>query len=122
MNPRKDWKMTAGMWTIMYPVADLDAAKSLYGELFGVEPYMDESYYVGYNVADQNIGLDPNGHSKGMSGPTGYWHVDDIEAALDGLVARGATKAQEITDVGGGKLIATAQDPDGNVIGLLQMP
>jgi predicted enzyme related to lactoylglutathione lyase len=122
MNPRKDWKMTAGMWTIMYPVADLDAAKSLYGELFGVEPYMDESYYVGYKVADQNIGLDPNGHSKGMSGPTGYWHVDDIEAALDGLVARGATKAQEITDVGGGKLIATAQDPDGNVIGLLQMP
>jgi predicted enzyme related to lactoylglutathione lyase len=122
MNPRKDWKMTAGMRTIMYPVADLDAAKSLYGELFGVEPYMDESYYVGYKVADQNIGLDPNGHSKGMSGPTGYWHVDDIEAALDGLVARGATKVQEITDVGGGKLIATAQDPDGNVIGLLQMP
>jgi predicted enzyme related to lactoylglutathione lyase len=122
MKQRKDWKMTAGMRTIMYPVADLDAAKSLYGELFGVEPYMDESYYVGYNVADQNIGLDPNGHSKGMSGPTGYWHVDDIEAALDGLVARGATKVQEITDVGGGKLIATAQDPDGNVIGLLQMP
>jgi predicted enzyme related to lactoylglutathione lyase len=122
MKQRKDWKMTAGMRTIMYPVADLDAAKSLYGELFGVEPYMDESYYVGYNVADQNIGLDPNGHSKGMSGPTGYWHVDDIKAALDGLVARGAAKVQEITDVGGGKLIATAQDPDGNVIGLLQMP
>jgi len=56
--------MTAGMWTIMYPVADLDAAKSLYGELFGVEPYMDESYYVGYKVADQNIGLDPTGTAK----------------------------------------------------------
>lgn len=114
--------MTAGMRTIMYPVVDLDAAKNLYGELFGVEPYMDEAHYVGYNVEDQNIGLDPNGHSKGMTGPTGYWHVDDIEAALDGLVARGATKVQEITDVGGGKLIATAHDADGNVIGLLQMP
>jgi predicted enzyme related to lactoylglutathione lyase len=122
MNQRKDWRMTAGMRTIMYPVADLDAAKGLYGALFGVEPYMDEPYYVGYNVADQNIGLDPNGHSKGMSGPTGYWHVDDIKAALDGLVARGAAKVQEINDVGGGKLIATAQDADGNVIGLLQMP
>jgi predicted enzyme related to lactoylglutathione lyase len=114
--------MTAGMRTIIYPVADLEAAKSLYGELFSVEPYMNETYYVGYNVADQNIGLDPNGHNKGMTGPTGYWHVDDIEAALDGLIARGATKVQDITDVGGGKLIATANDPDGNVIGLLQAP
>ena len=114
--------MTTGMQTIIYPVADLDSAKSIYGELFGVESYMDEPYYVGYNVAGQDVGLDPNGHGKGMTGPTGYWHVGDINATLDGLVARGASKVQDVTDVGGGKLIATAQDPDGNVIGLLQMP
>jgi predicted enzyme related to lactoylglutathione lyase len=29
---------------------------------------------------------------------------------------------QDVRDVGGGRLIATAQDPDGNVIGLLQDP
>lgn len=114
--------MTAGIRTIMYPVSDLDAAKGLYGGLFGVEPYMDEPYYVGYKVADQDVGLDPNGHSKGLTGPTGYWHVDDIEATLEALLARGATKVQDVADVGGGKLIATAQDFDGNVIGLLQQP
>ena len=114
--------MTAGMRTIIYPVVDLDAAKTLYGELFGIEPYMDEPYYVGYNVGDQNVGLDPNGHGKGMTGPTGYWHVDDLEAALEGLVLRGASRVQDITDVGRGKLIAAAQDGDGNFIGLLQMP
>jgi predicted enzyme related to lactoylglutathione lyase len=34
----------------------------------------------------------------------------------------GAETLQEISDVGGGKLIATVKDTDGNVIGLLQMP
>jgi hypothetical protein len=29
-------------------------------------------------VEGQNVGLDPNGHSKGMTGPVGYRHVDDI--------------------------------------------
>lgn len=114
--------MTSGMRTIMHPVSDLDAAKRLYGGLFDVEPYMDEPYYVGYNVGDQDVGLDPNGHAKGMTGPTGYWHVDDIETSLDVLIAGGATKVQDVTDVGGGKLIATVRDIDGNAIGLLQMP
>ena len=30
---------------------------------------MDQPYYVGYNVAGQDIGLDPNGHRQGMTGP-----------------------------------------------------
>lgn len=114
--------MTLGLKTIMYPVADLDAAKRLYGTLIDTAPYMDEPYYVGYNIAGQDVGLDPNGHAKGLTGPTGYWHVADIAATLDAIVAAGATKTHDVTDVGGGKLIATVRDTDGNVIGLLQMP
>ena len=76
--------MTSGLKTILYPVKDLSAAKELYGKLFGT-PYMDESYYVGWGVAGQDVGLDPNGDAKGMTGPVGYWHVDDIEATLDAL-------------------------------------
>lgn len=114
--------MTTGMQTIMYPVADLEDAKRLFDTLFGTDPYMDELYYVGYNVAGQDVGLDPNGHEKGLKGPTGYWHVTDIAAALDGLVAQGAKTTQNITDVGGGKLIATVEDANANVIGLLQQP
>lgn len=36
------------------------------------------------------------------------------------LLDAGAEPQQPITDVGGGRLIATATDPDGNAIGLLQ--
>jgi hypothetical protein len=59
--------MTQGMQTVIYPVKDLDRAKALYGALFGT-PVMDEPYYVGFRVADQDVGLDPHGHSQGMTG------------------------------------------------------
>jgi predicted enzyme related to lactoylglutathione lyase len=77
-------------------------------------------WYVGFDVDGQHIGLDPNGHSRGMTGPLAYAHVDDIRKCLKALLAAGAVAGQEITDVGGGKLIATAKDADGNLIGLLQ--
>jgi predicted enzyme related to lactoylglutathione lyase len=110
------------MKTVIYPVKDVAAAKQLYGKLFGVAPDMDEAYYVGFNVEGQDVGLDPNGHSKGMTGPVGYWNVDDITESLAALLEAGAEAQQPISDVGGGKLIATVKDPDGNVIGLLQAP
>ena len=113
--------MTSGMKTIIYPVKDIEVAKQLYGNLFGT-PAMDEPYYVGFRLADQDVGLDPNGHSKGMTGPVGYWHVDDINESLEALLAAGAEPQQPVTDVGGGKLIATVTDADGNLVGLLQAP
>lgn len=94
----------------------------MFGSLLGAEPIMDEPYYVQFNVADQEIGLDPHGHGKGMTGPVIYWQVDDIETSLTQLVEAGAELQQAASDVGGGKLIATAKDADGNVIGLMQSP
>jgi predicted enzyme related to lactoylglutathione lyase len=83
---------------------------------------MDEAYYVGFNVGGQDIGLDPHGHSKGMTGPVTYWHVDDIEERLEALLDAGAEAHQGVRDVGGGKLLASVKDADGNVIGLIQSP
>jgi len=113
--------MTEGMRTIIYPVKDLARAKALFSELLGTKPYMDEAYYVGFNAGGQDIGLDPNGHRKGMTGPVGYWHVDDIKKSLVALLAAGAEVQQEVSDVGGGKLLAIVRDADGNAIGLIQM-
>lgn len=114
--------MTSGMKTIIYPVADLETARRLYSQLLGVAPYMDEAYYVGFRVGDQDIGLDPYGHRQGLTGPVVYWHVDDIQTCLQQLLDAGAQTLRAVRDVGGGKLIATVKDADGNVIGLLQAP
>jgi predicted enzyme related to lactoylglutathione lyase len=111
--------MTSGLKTIVYPVKDLAAAKSLYGRLLGVKPTVDQPYYVGYDVGDQHIGLDPNGHAQGSTGPVSYWHVDDIAATVASLVAAGATVAQPAKDFGG-KVVGTLIDSDGNLIGLIQ--
>ncbi len=112
--------MTEGIRTIIYPVKDLDQAKKVFGELLGVKPDADGAYYVGFNVGGQHIGLLPNGHKQGMTGPVGYWHVDDIRKTFQSLLDAGAQAQQDVKDVGGGRLVATVKDTDGNVIGLLQ--
>jgi predicted enzyme related to lactoylglutathione lyase len=112
--------MTEGVKTIIYPVKDVAAAKKLYSELLGVTPYADEAYYVGFRIGEQDIGLDPNGHGQGMTGPVGYFHVPDINKSLKALRAAGAETVKDVRDVGGGRLIASVKDLDGNVIGLLQ--
>ncbi|MBC8164262.1 MAG: glyoxalase [Bryobacteraceae bacterium] len=113
--------MTEGIRTIIYPVKDITQAKQLYSQLFGVTPYMDEPYYVGFAVGGQDIGLDPGGHKQGMTGPVSYWHVSDIKNTLKVLLDAGAHLQQDVKDVGGGKLIASVKDADSNMIGLIQM-
>jgi predicted enzyme related to lactoylglutathione lyase len=114
--------METGISTMIYPVKDLVQAKKLFAALTGVAPNMDEAFYVGYRVGNQDIGLDPHGHGKGMTGPVGFWNVADIEASLTQLRDAGAEVQQAVKDVGGGKLIATVKDADGNLLGLIQNP
>ena len=114
--------MIQSIKTFIYLVKDLAKAKALYGKLLGVKPYADEAYYVGFRVGDQEIGLDPNGHSQGMTGPVIYLNMDDIKESLQLLVDAGAQIHKDVKDVGGGMLIATLKDADGNITGLRQLP
>jgi predicted enzyme related to lactoylglutathione lyase len=123
VTPNEEFEVPAFLKTVIYPVTDLAQAKAVYAALLGAEPVVDETYYVQFNVqgntGDQEVGLDPNGYSKGLTGPVGYWHVASIADALTALLKAGATEQQPITDFGG-RQIATVADADGNVIGLLQ--
>ena len=114
--------MAQGIKTIVYPVKDIAKAKALFGRLAGAKPEMDQPYYVQYTVGGMQIGLDPNGHAQGFTGPVNYWYVDDIEQSLATLLEVGARRHMDVKNVGGGKLIASVTDPDGNVIGLAQNP
>ena len=111
---------TQGIKTVLHPVSDLVTAKEVYAALLGVPPQTDGSYYVGFEAAGQQIGLVPGGASRGMTSPVAYWHVPDLEAKLAEVTAAGATVKEPAHDVGGGRLVATVTDPDGNVLGLLQ--
>ena len=110
--------MTPSIELIVYPVKDIEKAKSFYGKFLGVEPYVEGPYYVGYRVGEQEVGLDPN--SK--VGPIGYTDVEDIKSSLQAMTEVGAEIIQDVKDVGGGLLIAQVKDADGNVVGLRQQP
>src|ERR1700740_2449327 len=111
---------TEGVQIILHPVSDLAAAKALYTALRGVPPQTDSSYYVGFEAAGQQIGLVPSGGAQGMTSPVAYWRVPDIQAKLAEVTAAGATVKESPRDVGGGRLVATFTDLDGNVLGVFQ--
>ena len=109
--------MNKGVKTIIYPVKDINEAKTLFRKLLEVEPYADQPYYVGFKVGDQDIGLVPNNPEAGM---TAFYHVDNIKNSLQILLDGGGTVIQDVKNVGGGRLIASIRDKDSNIIGLIQ--
>jgi predicted enzyme related to lactoylglutathione lyase len=113
---------TMGIKAVLHPVSDLEKAKPVYTALLGVTPMADAPYYVGYEAAGQQIGLVPGGGPQAMTSPVAFWHVADIEAKLAEVTAAGAVLKESPRDVGGGRLVATFTDPDGNVLGLVQDP
>jgi len=113
---------TQGARTLLHPVSDVEKAKAVYAALLGTAPQTDDPYYVGFEVEGQHIGLVPGGGPQVMTSPVAYWHVSDIEAKLAEVTAAGATVKDAVREVGGGRLVATVTDPDGNVLGLLQDP
>ena len=104
------------------PCSDLAAAKAVYAALLGVPPQADGPYYVGFEAGGQHIGLVPGRGPEDVTSPVAYWEVSDIEAKLAEVTAAGATVKEPPRNVGGGRLVATVTDPDGNVLGLLQDP
>jgi predicted enzyme related to lactoylglutathione lyase len=113
---------TQGIKIVLHPASDLAKAKAVYTALLGVEPQADAEYYVGYDVAGQHIGVVPKGGPQQMATPVAYWQVADIEAKLAEVTAAGASVHEPVRNVGGGRLVATFTDPDGNVLGLMQDP
>ncbi len=109
--------MNQGVKTIIYPVKEMARAKLQFRTLLGVEPYGDQPYYIGFKVGDQDIGLVPNSPETGV---TAFYHVDDIQQSLQALLEAGSQTLRKVSDVGGGRLVASVRDAEGNLIGLIQ--
>jgi predicted enzyme related to lactoylglutathione lyase len=116
--------MILGLRTVIYKVDDLAKAKDWYARAFEVEPYFDQTFYVGFNIGGFELGLDPD-ISDGLIGAGGsvaYWGVDAIGPALDRFLHLGSVLVQPIKDVGDGIKVAVVTDPFANFIGLIENP
>lgn len=110
--------MIKGLRTVVYPVADLEKAKAWYSGVFGVAPYFDEPFYVGFDIGGFELGLIPDG-TPGATGSKVYWGVDDIDTEVARIQAAGASVHAPVQDVGGGIKVAEFLDPFGNILGLI---
>ena len=115
--------MILGLATAIYRVSDLARSKAWYTEVFGVQPYFDEPYYVGFNIAGYELGLNPSKTvDPGPGGSVAYWRVGNIDDAVEWFAKAGAVVRSPIQDVGGGIRVADLSDPDGNLLGLIENP
>lgn len=109
-----------GLRTLIHPVSDLIAARSWWTQVLGVEPYFDEPFYVGYDIAGYELGLLPN--ADPTDGALTYWGVDDVEASVRVALAAGAVEHTPVSEVGGGIVTATVRNPGGSIFGLIYNP
>lgn len=113
-----------GLRTVVYHVTDLPRAREFYAAAFGVTPYFDEPFYIGFQVGGFELGLDPDTSERqpGPGGSVAFWGVADVEATVARFTDAGATLLGPLRDVGGGIRVAEVADPFGNVIGLIHNP
>ncbi|WP_341840317.1 VOC family protein [Chitinophaga caseinilytica] len=121
-----------GMATITFFAADHAAAKQWYTDFFGIAPYFDMPGYFEFRLGDyqHEFGVidaryAPPARSSATGGAVTYWHVDDIKATFDRLLAMGATEFEPITprgQEGSGFFTASVTDPFGNIIGIMSNP
>ena len=115
---------TLGLRTAIYRVPDIAMAKEWYTHAFGVAPYFDEPFYVGFSIGGYELGLDPDpaAGKAGAGGSTAYWGVENLDAAVEHFVTAGAMVVTPAQSVGADIRVATVADPFGNVIGLIENP
>jgi len=113
-----------GLRTVIYPAPDLARAKAWYAAAFGVAPYFDQPFYVGFSIGGFELGLDPNApvDAAATAGAVAYWGVANVDASVSHFIANGAAIRSPVQDVGDGIRVATLSDPFGNAIGLIENP
>jgi predicted enzyme related to lactoylglutathione lyase len=122
-----------GVCTVVYPVADLAAAKHWYSDILGIEPYFNRPEYIEFRLGDyqHELGLLDSkyltdiGGAQSLGNPAGvitYWYVDDAEAMFARLLELGAKPHQPPRDFGTGFIGASVIDPFGNILGIMNNP
>lgn len=113
-----------GLRTVVYKVDELKKATDWYSRVFDTSPYFEEPFYVGFNIAGYELGLEPvekNSIDIGTN-EISYWGVTDVQISYQRMLDLGATSHEEPQNVGGDIVTASVTDPWGNVIGIIYNP
>lgn len=113
-----------GLRTTIYKVGDIKKATKWYSNVFNVDPYFNEPYYVGFNIGGYELGLQPedNPTKDKKESVISYWGVEDIHKIYREFIEAGALENEKPFSVGGDLMTATLRDSWGNLIGLIYNP
>lgn len=113
-----------GLRTTAYKVGDINKAKIWYAKAFGIEPYFDQPFYVGFNIGGYELGLLPeeNPTTEKSESVFTYWGVNEIEKVYNHFLESGAIEHEKPHSVGEPLMVASVKDPWGNIIGLIYNP
>lgn len=124
--------MFRGIANVNLIATDMDRAIAWYTDVMGAEPYFVRPESGTPQYAEWRFGDDEDelalmdarfrAVTPGPGSVLVYLHVDDVRPELDRLTALGATVYDEVTERGPGWFTASAVDPFGNLIGLMQSP
>ncbi len=129
-----DTQILRGLATVSFFAADLDTAKKWYTDLLGSDPYFqrpdsERPAYIEFRLGDYqhelgiiNSNYAPKGAAAGPGGAVVFWHVDDVAATLEKLMAMGAKEYEPLTNRGAGFITASVVDPFGNILGIMYNP
>ncbi|MFD1815632.1 VOC family protein [Rhodococcus gannanensis] len=123
--------MLRGLTTVSFYADDVAAARDWYAEVLGTPAYFDREVdghtaYVEFRIGDYQHELGivdarfaPHARTEQPAGQVTYWHVDDVLAAFERLLALGATVHDKPLERGPGFVTASVVDPFGNILGVM---
>ena len=109
--------------------ADPDRARAFYEDVLGLKLVADEPWALVFDANDTMLRIQKAQAVVAAPYTLLGWHVDDIDATIDGLAARGVTFARYehiqqdergVWTTPDGARIAWFQDPDGNTLSLTE--
>ncbi len=101
-----------------YPVTDLLRARDFYERILGLEctldhPIDETTSWIEYEIGASAIAISNAWPPSGQSGPSAALEVEDLNAALESLLAEGVTLKTDVMASPSCRFFVIA-DPDGN--------
>jgi predicted enzyme related to lactoylglutathione lyase len=113
--------MIQGIAAIWLPVSDMQRAVAFYRDSLELEVLEHGDDWTEVTAGDQRIGLNASESPAGDGGAVIAFAVDDIDATVDQLKAKGVKFSGELSDHPWGQ-VAPFKDPEGNDLQLYAPP
>ncbi|MDA9129238.1 VOC family protein [Candidatus Gracilibacteria bacterium] len=113
-----------GLRSHIIQAEDIVAVAAWYEKVLNKKPYFQAECYIGFDAGGCELGIfqRESGYTEIGNNIEIYWGVEDISSELTRPIELGATKKDDVVDVGGGVFMASVIDPFGNFFGIIYNP